>query len=313
MDQTCQNTADGQIICLTSGGTSPYQYSIDCGATFQTSEIFSGLAVNTYCVVVTDDNNCQTTENVNIAVGTGISGTAQVTNISCNGLSDGSIEVLTTSGTAPFQYSIDGGITTQSTNTFSGLAAGPFTISITDANGCSGELNGTISNPLVLSGASSVTDEVAGNDGAINLTVSGGTPTYTYYWTGPGGFSSSSQNINGLVGGLYSVTITDLNGCTTTLTDILVNSFVGLEETIDIQFNVFPNPTNGLFNVALNSEFEKEITLSVYDLCGRLIYKSYEKGNKLFEVDIIDKANGSYILKIEIGNKQIQKRIIKNN
>ena len=313
VDQTCQNAADGQIVCLTSGGTSPYQYSIDCGATFQTSEIFNGLAVNTYCVVVTDDNNCQTTENVTIALGTGISGTAQVINISCNGLSDGSIEVLTTNGTAPFQYSIDGGITTQSTNTFSGLAAGLYTITITDANGCSGELNGTITDPLVLSGASSVTDEVAGNDGAINLTVSGGTPTYTYYWTGPGGFSSSSQNINGLVGGLYSVTITDLNGCTTTLTDILVNSFVGLEETIDIQINVFPNPTNGLFNVALNSEFEKEITLSVYDLCGRLIYKTYEKGNKLFEVDIIDKANGSYILKIEIGNKQIQKRIIKYN
>ena len=112
---------------------------------------------------------------------------------------------------------------------------------------------------------------------------------------------------------MYSVTITDLNGCTTTLTDILVNSFVGLEETIDIQINVFPNPTNGLFNVALNSEFEKEITLSVYDLCGRLIYKTYEQGNKLFEVDIIDKANGSYILKIETGNKQIQKRIIKYN
>ena len=313
VDQTCQNAADGQIVCLTSGGTSPYQYSIDCGATFQTSEIFNGLAVNTYCVVVTDDNNCQTTENVTIALGTGISGTAQVINISCNGLSDGSIEVLTTNGTAPFQYSIDGGITTQSTNTFSGLAAGLYTITITDANGCSGELNGTITGPLVLSGASSVTDEVAGNDGAINLTVSGGTPTYTYYWTGPGGFSSSSQNINGLVGGLYSVTITDLNGCTATLTDILVNSFVGLEETIDIQINVFPNPTNGLLNVALNSEFEKEITLSVYDLCGRLIYKTYEKGNKLFEVDIIDKANGSYILKIETGNKQIQKRIIKYN
>ena len=158
---------------------------------------------------------------------------------------------------------------------------------------------------------SSVTDEISGNDGAINITISGGTPTYTYSWTGPGGFSSSSQNINGLVGGLYSVTITDLNGCTTTLTDILVNSFVGLDENIDIQFNVFPNPTNGLFNVALNREFEKEITLSVYDLCGRLIYKTYEKGNSTFEVDIIDKANGSYILKLEIDGKQVLKRIIK--
>ena len=166
---------------------------------------------------------------------------------------------------------------------------------------------------MVLSGSSSVTDEISGNDGAINITVSGGTPTYTYSWTGPGGFSSNSQNINGLVGGLYSVTITDLNGCTTTLTDILVNSFVGLDENIDIQFNVFPNPTNGLFNVALTREFEKEITLSVYDLCGRLIYKTYETGNRAFEVDIIDKANGSYILKLEIGGKQVQKRIIKFN
>ena len=246
-------------------------------------------------------------------MGTGVIGTAQVTNISCNGLSDGSIEVLTTNGTAPFTYSIDGGITTQSINIFSGLTPEPYTISITDANGCSGEVNGTITDPLALSGSSSVTDEVSGNDGAINITISGGTPTYTYSWTGPGGFSSSSQNISGLVGGLYSVTITDLNGCTTTLTDIIVNSFVGLDENIDIQFNVFPNPTNGLFNVALTREFEKEITLSVYDLCGRLIYKTYKKGNSTFEVDIIDKANGSYILKLEIGDKQVQKRIIKFN
>jgi hypothetical protein len=313
INETCLNVTDGQITCLTSGGTAPYQYSIDCAATFQASEIFSGLAPNTYCVLVTDDNNCQTTENVTITTGTGVLGTTQVTNISCNGLSDGSIDVLTTNGTAPFTYSIDGGITTQSINTFSGLAAGPYTISITDANGCSGDANGTIVNPMTLSGSSSVTDEVSGNDGAINITISGGTPTYTYSWTGPGGFSSSSQNINGLVGGLYSVTITDLNGCTTTLTDILVNSFVGLDENIDIQFNVFPNPTNGLFNVALNREFEKEITLSVYDLCGRLIYKTYETGNRKFEVDIIDKANGSYILKLEIGSKQVQRRIIKFN
>ncbi len=313
MNQTCQNAPDGQITCVTSGGTSPYQYSIDCGATFQTIEIFNGLTPNTYCVLVTDDNNCQTTENVNITMGTGVLGAAQVTNISCSGLSDGSIEVTTTNGTAPFTYSIDGGITTQSINIFSGLTPEPYTISITDANGCSGEVNGTISEPLVLSGSSSVTDEVSGNDGAINITNSGGTPTYTYSWTGPGGFSSSSQNISGLVGGFYSVTITDLNGCTTTLTDIIVNSFVGLDENIDLQFNVFPNPTNGLFNVALTREFEKEITLSVYDLCGRLIYKAYKKGNSTFEVDIVDKANGSYILKLEIGDKQVQKRIIKFN
>ena len=102
--------------------------------------------------------------------------------------------------------------------------------------------NGTIADPLVLSGSSSVTDEISGNDGAINITVSGGTPTYTYSWTGPGGFSSSSQNINGLVGGLYSVTITDLNGCTTTLTDILVNSFLGLDENIDITIQRIPKP-----------------------------------------------------------------------
>jgi lysyl endopeptidase len=313
INETCLNVTDGQITCLTSGGTSPYQYSIDCGATFQPSEIFSGLAPNNYCVLVTDDNNCQTTENVNITTGTGVLGTTQVTDISCNGLSDGSIEALATNGTAPFTYSIDGGITTQSINTFAGLAAGPYTISITDANGCSGDVNGTIVNPAGLSGLPSVTDEVSGNDGTIDIVVSGGTPTYTFSWTGPGGFSSSSQNINGLIGGLYSLTITDLNGCTTTITDILVNSFVGLDENMEFEFSVFPNPTNGIFNVALNREFEKEITLSVFDLCGRLVYKTYKTGNGTFEVNITDKANGSYILKLEVAGKQVQRRIIKFN
>jgi hypothetical protein len=311
IDQTCQNAADGQITYLASGGTSPYQYSIDCGATFQASETFTGLTPNTYCIIITDNNNCQATENVTITSGTGVLGTAQVTNISCNGLSDGAIAVLTANGTAPFTYDIGNG--SQGSEIFTGLNAGPYIITITDANGCSGSVNGTIVDPSVLGALPTITDEISGNDGAINIVVSGGTPAYGFSWTGPAGFSSNSQNINGLIGGLYSLTITDLNGCALMITDIIVNSFVGLNENIELQFSVFPNPTNGIFNIDLTIAVEKEITLSVYDLCGRLVYKTHKTGSKSFEIDIMDKANGSYILKLEAGSKQTKKRIIKFN
>ena len=309
IDETCPGVNDGQIVCTSTGGTAPYQYSINCGGTAQAGNSFAGLGPNTYCVEVEDANGCTTTENVTLTTGTGVSGTTTVTNISCNGLTDGSIQAVTSNGTAPFTYSIDGGTTTQTSANFAGLSAGPYTITITDANGCTGTVNGTVTEPSVISGTSVVTDELTGADGAINISIAGGTAPYTYSWSGTGGFTSSSEDISGLVTGNYTVIVTDANGCTFQITDIFVDSSVGLFEN-GYSFSIYPNPSNGNFNLELLN-FDESVKVSIVDLTGRLIYESQLSGNNIFQLDITDKAAGTYFVRLQSGDYQIVKQIVK--
>ena len=197
--------------------------------------------------------------------------------------------------------------------TLTGLGAGLQNVIIMDDNGCTATVSGTISEPTALNAASSVTDETIGLDGAINLTVSGGVPPYSFSWTGPSGFTSPSEDISGLASGLYSVTITDANGCTTTLTDVLVSSFVGLESEGVIGFSIYPNPSNGIFKVKLNDNQADLVSVSIYDISGKLVYLKEQVNTNNFDIDISDKANATYLLKVQIGDKVSQMSIVKSN
>lgn len=311
VDETCAGTSDGSISITSSGGIAPYQYSIDCGAVFQSGSSFNGLSPNTYSVTVSDANGCSTIcTSATIQTGSGVTGSTNVTNISCNGLTDGSIQAVTTNGTAPFTFSIDGGATTQSNGTFTGLGAGPYTITITDANGCTGTVNGTVTEPSAITGSSTVTDELSGNDGAIDITISGGTAPYTYSWGGTGGFTSNSEDISGLTTGTYTVVVTDANGCTFQITDIFVDSSVGLLEN-GYSFSIYPNPSNGTFKLELLN-FDDAVELSIVDVTGRLVYQSRLSQNTIFDIDIENKAAGTYFVRLQSGDYQTVKQIIKN-
>lgn len=310
VDETCSGTGDGSITITTSGGTPGYTYSINCGATFQAGSSFTNLSPNTYSVMVMDANGCATAcTSTAILTGSGVTGTTTITDISCNGLTDGSIQAVTTNGTAPFTYSIDGGATTQTSDTFTGLSSGAYTITITDAGGCSGTVNGTVSEPSVISGTSSVTNETTGNDGAIDVTITGGTAPYSYSWAGTGGFTSNSEDISGLATGTYTVVVTDANGCTFQITDIFVDSSVGLFEN-GYSFSIYPNPSNGAFNLELLN-FDESVSVSIVDVTGRLIYENQLSGNNIFQLDITDKAAGTYFVRLQSGDYQTIKQIVK--
>ena len=170
----------------------------------------------------------------------------------------------------------------------------------------------TVNEPAVLSATSSVTDETVGLDGAINVSASGGTPPFSYSWIGPAGFNSTNEDVSGLASGLYTVTITDANGCTTQLTDILVSSFVGISAYGAIDLSLYPNPSNGIFNVKLSAVPSDKVSLSVVDIAGKLVVLKEYENTQLFSLDISDKANGTYLLKITIGDKSSQLRIVKS-
>ncbi|MEO9532845.1 MAG: T9SS type A sorting domain-containing protein [Crocinitomicaceae bacterium] len=305
VNETCPGSADGSIVITEAGGTAPYSYSNDCNVTSQATGTFSGLGAGAFCLITEDANGCQVTENVTLTTGTGVSATTTVTDISCNGLTDGAIQVVTTNGTAPFTYDIGSGA--QGSDTFTNLGTGTFTIDIVDANGCTGQTSGTVTEPTALSASSTTTDEIFGNDGSIDLTVSGGTAPYTYSWTGPNGYTSTVEDPSGLESGDYTVTITDANGCTFQR-DAFVDSQLGMLEN-GFSFTIYPNPSNGLFNVQLLNS-EDKVDVSVVDVTGRIVLIAQTEGQSLFTVDLTDKAEGTYFLRISSGDFETTKKIV---
>ncbi|SIO34556.1 beta strand repeat-containing protein, partial [Chryseobacterium scophthalmum] len=209
---SCNGGTNGTASIVVTGGTAPYTYSWSpSGGTAATA---SGLSAGAYTVTVTDANACTITRTVTITQPTAISGTTVVTNIACNGGSTGAINLTPTGGAAPYTFNWGGGITTEDRT---GLAAGTYTVTITDANGCTGTVSATITQPTAMSATTSQTNISCngGTNGTASIVVTGGTAPYTYSWSPSGGTAATAT---GLSAGTYTVTVTDANACTITRT-----------------------------------------------------------------------------------------------
>ncbi|MEG1592455.1 MAG: T9SS type A sorting domain-containing protein, partial [Chryseobacterium sp.] len=216
---SCNGGTNGTASIVVTGGTAPYTYSWSpSGGTAATA---SGLAAGTYTVTVTDANACTITRTVTITQPTAMSATTSQTNISCNGGSNGTASIVVTGGTAPYTYSWSP--TGGTAATASGLAAGTYTVTVTDANACTITRTVTITQPATAVSGTTVVTNVACNGsatGAINLTPTGGTAPYTFNWGG----GITTEDRTNLAAGTYTVTITDANGCTGTVSATVTQS-----------------------------------------------------------------------------------------
>jgi hypothetical protein len=209
--QPACNTGTGSIAASASGGTAPYTYSVD-GTTFQTLGTFGGLPANTYTVTAKDANGCTGTKVVSIIAPSPITLIATPTQPKCSSQT-GSINASATGGTGTFTYSKDG-VNFKASGSFTGLSAGPYTITAQDGNGCMASMPLTINAappPMALS-LTTVQPLCSTDTGSITASASGGTPAYTY--SKDGVKFQTSGSFTGLSAGTCTVTVKDANGCT---------------------------------------------------------------------------------------------------
>jgi hypothetical protein len=206
---TCNGGNNGSITVEGSGGQSPYSYDWSNGGSGPT---ISNLTAGSYLVTTTDANGCEVvsayTINQPAAMNIAINSTGQ--NL-CSSDNNVDLTAVPTGGQSPYT-----GVWSNGTNGLvnNDLAAGTYTITVTDNAGCTATASSTVTAPSALVVNVVTTDETApdANDGTAQANASGGTGSYTYLWSNGG----TTSSISSLAPGTYTVTVTDQNGCTST-------------------------------------------------------------------------------------------------
>lgn len=201
--------ANGMLVSAVSGGTAPYAYFWSNGST---ASSLSNIPSGQYYLNVKDANNCaiSATGSLNDAGGPAVALNA-VTDVTCNGLSNGSILTTISGGTAPLTIQWMNGA---ATDDLLNIPAGTYDLSVTDASGCVVYKSYTVNEPapLYLSGTATSTSACAVADGSASAVVNGGTSPYTYLWDANAG-NQTTSTAAGLAAGAYKVSVSDLNGC----------------------------------------------------------------------------------------------------
>ena len=294
---SCNGATDGQATALPLGGTGSYTYEWfeDIGLTVTTgitTQVANGLGVGDYWVRVLDENLCEIIGTVILTAPTPVTAVASVSSnyngsdISCSGLSDGSVTVLPGGGTGTYTYEWfdDAGLLSpigQTTQIASGLGAGTYWVEVTDVNGCTASSSATLNDPLPLTTTVLVSSTYGGADiscagafdGAITATPAGGTGAYSYIW-----YSNAAMTISigqttatavNLGAGTYYVRVTDVNGC-----EVTGNATLTDPPSLTLTINTVSD-FNGS-DISCNGELDGEVTAVVGGGTGGYSYAWYD-------------------------------------
>jgi hypothetical protein len=197
-----------------------------------------------------------------------------------------------------------------SSNTFNGLSAGTYTVTVKDANGCQQTFSTTITEPapLTLTCVPSVSN---GSNGTITVTGAGGNLPYSYSLDGINYYSASL--FSGLGISVYTVYIKDANGCVTSM-EVNINSN-GIEELGFTLVNLYPNPNKGVFELEIDGISDSKVDGKLFNIAGQLV-SSFElkvqEGKVKETIEMSKKlAAGTYYLGLYQGNKAVVKQFVK--
>ncbi|MEL6923857.1 MAG: SdrD B-like domain-containing protein, partial [Bacteroidota bacterium] len=204
-DVSCKGDADGSLTANVNGAAMPFSYAWSNGATTAT---ISDLAPGNYGVTVTTADGCTASASATITEPTALVSNVLVQDNVCADEATGTATIMSSGGTPPYTYNWSTGATS---NQISGLAAGDYSVTSTDANGCEAISNFSISAPGLLDLVVGSSDVSCGEDadGTAMATAVGGTPPYAYLWSN----GDNTASVAGLAPGTYTVSVTDSNGC----------------------------------------------------------------------------------------------------
>ncbi|MCK5703228.1 MAG: SprB repeat-containing protein, partial [Cyclobacteriaceae bacterium] len=266
----CLGVNSGSIDIGIEGGTAPYTFLWSNGSSNQN---LTNLYAGTYIVQVTDAAGCSAEKTISLINSTSIKVDAKVTQPSCQEGTSGSIALSVTGGTEPYAFSWSNNMESA---TIDGLSDGYYRVTITDQNGCSYSKTYSIITDTGITAFASVTKTNCFDDpiGEIDLTISGGTEPYTIVWSN----ESTTEDIDGLIAGNYTATITDALGCqiiyktSVTKDDIIINyesvsipTCSGTEDgAINISISNGTEPYNYIWSNSSNEEDISDLSAGKY-------------------------------------------------
>ncbi|MBL4705765.1 MAG: T9SS type A sorting domain-containing protein [Flavobacteriales bacterium] len=265
----CNGDSSGVATVVTSGGVGPLTYSWSTGETGLDELSLSG---GTHYLTITDSIGCASMDSVLILEPAAIDISLTTEPMLCS-YDDSTGTALSTIvggvGTLTYMWS-----TGETGPDEMSLSAGTHYLTVTDSSGCTSIDSVVVLVPSPITGSITGTNETGtGNNGATDLTASGGTGGYSYDWNNDGtGDFDDSEDLSGLTAGTYIVVVMDANGCLFSDT-VTIISTVGMDEFgIDANMKIYPNPNTGHFFVELSNISTKNLKMQVYSVDGKLLF-----------------------------------------
>ncbi|MEM8906635.1 MAG: M43 family zinc metalloprotease [Bacteroidota bacterium] len=294
---SCAGGADGRILVSATGGTAPYTYHWEDGST---GPIFDNQAAGTYMVRVIDFYECMVEMSIQITAPDELTANVIATDGVCG--APGEATAFPEGGTPPFSYEWNTGVNTPDMTSFT---TGSYQVTVIDAAQCA--VVETVELQVVEDLTVSCTAVPNGATGAIQANTTGGTAPFNYAWSN----GASAAFVDDLNPGIYTLTVTDDNACTS-ICEVELTGTTATQNLEHLQaLRIFPNPTQNLLYVEAQFSRYEAVELVLYNSMGQIVMNKKAAGqNWSIQLDLSQQAVGVYWLLLQGVNGSVAEKII---
>lgn len=295
---SCAGGSNGSVTLSASGGGSPYTYTWTPGN--QSGPTLSNAAAGTYSYSVTNTLGCVTTGEVTVTQPTALWPNAVASNVSCKGYEDGEISASPMGGTPPYSYNWSNGGTGP---TITGIEAGPYTLTVTDANGCTRDTSFVI--VFIINFSASITQ--SGNTLTANAT---GAVSYQWYLNNQPIAGATGPTYTYTQSGNYYVLATDANGCEAA-SNIVEATFIGVDETVFGEVAISVDPANGQIAISGTRPLSSVTRWQLQESTGRIVRQGWLINGQLrHTIEMDGLANGMYIVNLTADQGKLTRKVL---